>query len=612
MKWIAFSQVIFMKVGRKMSKKLLCIIVSIMMLGTMIAVPAFAVPDEGTGESSETQTKDLGVDDFTIVVGATNKLEPKVDGDYTFSYESGDSSVAEVDKDGIVTASNVGDATITITATEKQPAADNTTDTDKGNSEGTTEESADNPAQNLGQEGEAAETPSTTPSEEPKTITQEVKVTVLDSVEITCADLTLAEEETGKLEPSVEGKTYTFSFEAPADSDVIKVDNDGNVEALKKGTAAVTVRVNEVIGAEKAITVTVKAGDFYGIAFEIPDPMPAEFVEGDFGDKVLAYKYTDPKTDEAVVTTDVDEVKAAFEITENSKVDLTDKFMTGGIQVWKVYKYKKKTKNLMNLEDMTITYGDTVNLKDKALNKDAEFTFTSSNNRVVDVDSKGNIETFKAGDAEITVTCSETKYYREQTKTIKITVNRADQTIDGGANVTKYVGEGSYNINASAKTDIIYSSSNSKVAAMDPDENGKVTIKDAGTAVITMTAAQDDCYNRANKSITVTVKKPYATTLSVKALTGKDKKKIRLTWKPVKGASKYQIYVYNTKKKVTVKASSLVGSHEDKNGNFYFTHTKLRAGKTYKYKVRAISYNANGKAYYGPYSSAKSAKAKRR
>ena len=63
---------------------------------------------------------------------------------------------------------------------------------------------------------------------------------------------------------------------------------------------------------------------------------------------------------------------------------------------------------------------------------------------------------------------------------------------------------------------------------------------------------------------------------------------------------------------MTVKASSLVGSHEDKNGNFYFTHTKLRAGKTYKYKVRAISYSASGKAYYGPYSSAKSAKAKRK
>ena len=151
----------------------------------------------------------------------------------------------------------------------------------------------------------------------------------------------------------------------------------------------------------------------------------------------------------------------------------------------------------------------------------------------------------------------------------------------------------------------------SKVAAVDP-ATGKVEIKDAGTAVITMTAAQDNRFNRATKTVTVTVKKPYATTLSVKALSGKDKRKIRLTWKPVKGASKYQIYVYNTKKKVTINTSSLVGSHQDKYGNFYYTHTKLKAGKTYKYKVRAISYSASGKAYYGPYSSAKSAKAKRR
>lgn len=589
------------------------------MLGTMIAVPAFAVPDEGTGESSETQTKDLGVYDFTIVKGATHKLEPK--GDYDFSYKSDKTAVAEVDKDGIVTANGAGDATITITATEKQPAVDNTTDTDKGNSEGTT----DNPAQNLGQEGEAAETPSTTPSEKPETIIKEVKVTVLDSVEITCADLTLAEEKTDKLEPSVDGKTYTFSFEAPADTDVIKVDNSGKVEALKKGTAAVTVRVNEVIGAEKAVTVTVKAGDFYGIAFEIPDPMPAEFVEGDFGDKVLAYKYKDSNGKEEI-TTDVEEVKAAFAITESTennsaenasaetttaKAALADKFMNGEIQVWEVYKYKKKTKNLMNLEDMTLTYGDnTVNLKDKALNKDAEFTFSSGDHRVVNVDSEGNIETVASGEAKITVTCTDTKYYREQKKTIKVIVKKADQTIEGDSSVTKYVGDNYFDINALAKTPIIYyNSSNKKVATVD---KGKVTINAEGTALITLVADETDCYNSASKTIKVTVKKPYATTLSVKALSGKDKRKIRLTWKPVKGASKYQIYVYNTKKNVTINTSSLVGSHQDKYGNFYYTHTKLKAGKTYKYKVRAISYSASGKAYYGPYSSAKSAKAKRK
>ncbi|MGN0702519.1 MAG: Ig-like domain-containing protein [Lentihominibacter sp.] len=595
-----------------MNKKLLCILVSIMMLGTMIAVPAFATQEEGTVESSETQAKALGVEDFTIVVGATNKLEPKVEGanegDYTFSYESDKTSVAEVNKDGTVTAKAEGDAVITITATEKQDAADNTTDTDKGNSEGTTEESADNPAQNLGQEGEAAETPSTTPSEEPKTITKEVKVTVLDSVEITCADLTIEEDDTDVLKPIVEEKNYTFSYKIVSGDDVIALKADGTVEGLKPGEAVVAISVEGIIGANKNVNITVEAGNYDGYVFEIPEPMPAEFSTSDFRgkNKTIAYKYTDPETNEEKITFKMSEVTDAF-----GEADLTEKFMTGEIQVWEVYKYKKKTKNLMNLEDMTITYGDDVNLKDKALNKDAEFTFTSSDDRVVDVDSEGNIKTVASGEAEITVTCPETKYYREQTKTIKITVNKADQTIEGDSSVTKYVGEGSFNINASAKTTLIYNSSNSKVATVDKF-TGKVTIKDAGTAVIMIDTTGDSRYNAASRSVKLTVKKPYATTLSVKALSGKDKKKIRLTWKPVRGASKYQIYVYNTKKTVTVKTSSLVGSHQDSNGNFYFTHTKLKAGKTYKYKVRAISYNSSGKAYYGPYSSAKSAKAKSR
>lgn len=601
-----------------MNKKLLSILISIVMVGTMIAVPAFATE---SAEETETQAKALGVDDFTIVRGAERQLKPE--GDYDFSYESSDDSVASVDTEGKVTAVGEGDATITITATAKEPAGETPTETENGTTTGTTED----PVEKLEQEGEgeSSETPSATPSDEPKT--QDVKVTVLDSVEITCSDLTLAEEETGNLEPSVKGEVnYTFSFEAaPADTDVIKVDNSGKVEALKKGKADVTVRVNEVIGVEKTVTVTVKAGDFYGIAFEIPDPMPAEFTKDDFGEKVLAYKYKDSNGKEEI-TTDVEEVKAAFSITESTennsaenasaetttaKVDLTDKFMNGEIQVWEVYKYKKKTRNLMNLDDMTITYGDTVNLQDKALNKDAEFTFESDNIDVVRVDSEGNLKTIGAGEAEITITSSETKYYRQQEKVIAVKVERADQTINGGSSAIKYLGEGSFDNKASAETDIFYTSSNSKVAAVDP-ATGKVEIKDAGTAVITMTAAQDNRFNRATKTVTVTVKKPYATTLSVKALSGKDKRKIRLTWKPVKGASKYQIYVYNTKKNVTINTSSLVGSHQDKYGNFYYTHTKLKAGKTYKYKVRAISYSASGKAYYGPYSSAKSAKAKRK
>lgn len=575
-----------------MNKKLLSILISIVMVGTMIAVPAFATE---TAEETEKQAKALGVDDFTIVKGAEHQLQPE--GDYDFSYKSSKASVASVDADGKVTAVTEGEATITITATAKKPAGETATETENEAAEGTVEK----PEQEG--EGGSSETPSTTPSDEQKT--QDVKVKVID---ISCEDLTIEEDETGLLEPPVAGKEYTFSFKTIENEDVIGLKEDGTVEGLKPGKAKVKVLVNDVIGAEKEVTITVESGNYDGYVFEIPDPMPAEFSAADFKDKnkTFAYKYVDPSDNKKKVTFDKSKVMTAVGETD----DLADKFLSGEIQVWEVYKYKKKTKNLMNLEDMTLTYGETVNLKDKALNKDAKFTFSSGDDRFVDVDSEGNIKTVASGEAKITVTCTDTKYYREQKKTIKVIVKKADQTIEGDSSVTKYVGDNYFDINASAMTPIEYNSSNKKVATVD---KGKVTINAAGTALITLDTAGDDyCYNSASKTIKVTVKKPYATTLSVKALSGKDKKKIRLTWKPVKGASKYQIYVYNTKKTVTVKTSSLVGSHQDKYGNFYYTHTKLKAGKTYKYKVRAISYSASGKAYYGPYSSAKSAKAKRR
>lgn len=585
-----------------MNKKLLSILISIVMVGTMIAVPAFATESE---VETETQAKELGVDDFTIVKGAEHQLQPE--GDYDFSYKSSKASVASVDADGKVTAVTEGEATITITATAKEPAGETATETENG----TTTGAAEDPVEKLEQEGEggSSETPSTTPSDKPKT--QDVKVTVIEKVDISCEDLTIEEDETGLLEPSVAGEDYTFSFKATENDAVIGLKEDGTVEGLKPGNAKVKVLVNDVIGAEKEVTITVESGNYDGYVFEIPDPMPAEFSAADFKDKnrTFAYKYVDPSDNKEKVTFDKSEVMTAFVETD----DLTDKFLSGKIQVWEVYKYKKKTRNLMNIEDMTLTYGDdTVNLQDKALNKDAEFTFSSGDHRVVNVDSEGNIKTVASGEAKITVTCTDTKYYREQKKTIKVIVKKADQTIEGDSSVTKYVGDNYFDINASAKTPIVYNSSNKNVATVDKF-SGKVTIKAAGTALITLDTAGDDyCYNSASKTIKVTVKKPYATTLSVKALSGKDKRKIRLTWKPVKGASKYQIYVYNTKKTVTIKTSSLVGSHQDKNGNFYYTHTKLKAGKTYKYKVRAISYSASGKAYYGPYSSAKSAKAKSR
>lgn len=79
------------------------------------------------------------------------------------------------------------------------------------------------------------------------------------------------------------------------------------------------------------------------------------------------------------------------------------------------------------------------------------------------------------------------------------------------------------------------------------------------------------------------------------------KKKATLKWKKAAGAKKYQVYRANKKngkfkKVVTVKKTS-------------FVNKKLKKGKTYFYKVRAIA-KADGKTYKGAFSKVKKVKVK--
>lgn len=79
------------------------------------------------------------------------------------------------------------------------------------------------------------------------------------------------------------------------------------------------------------------------------------------------------------------------------------------------------------------------------------------------------------------------------------------QTISVKSAYTKKVGDKAFKLNAKAKTKLTYTSSNKKVATV--DKNGKVTIKGAGTATITVKAAASGQYKAATKKVSITVKK---------------------------------------------------------------------------------------------------------
>lgn len=69
-------------------------------------------------------------------------------------------------------------------------------------------------------------------------------------------------------------------------------------------------------------------------------------------------------------------------------------------------------------------------------------------------------------------------------------------------------GDEAFNLNAKAETTLSYTSSDEAVASV--DEAGNVTVNGAGTAVITVTAAEEGAYKGAAKEVTVTVAKKVA------------------------------------------------------------------------------------------------------
>lgn len=96
------------------------------------------------------------------------------------------------------------------------------------------------------------------------------------------------------------------------------------------------------------------------------------------------------------------------------------------------------------------------------------------------------------------------KEEEEQKKTIVTEPEEA--SITGlKASYSKTYGDSAFSLGAKADTDLTYKSSNTSVATV--DNNGKVTIKAAGTAKITVTSATTEEYTSTSETVTVSVAK---------------------------------------------------------------------------------------------------------
>ena len=129
-----------------------------------------------------------------------------------------------------------------------------------------------------------------------------------------------------------------------------------------------------------------------------------------------------------------------------------------------------------------------VTLDGTKLIKDIDYTVAYNNNT-------------NAGTANVIITGKD-KY--EGTKTVSFSINKASQPFTASNLYLTYPKTGTITASGN-KGKLTYKSDKTAIATV--DSTGKVTAKGAGTAKITITAAETDNYNAATKQITVTVAK---------------------------------------------------------------------------------------------------------
>lgn len=143
--------------------------------------------------------------------------------------------------------------------------------------------------------------------------------------------------------------------------------------------------------------------------------------------------------------------------------------------------------------------------------------------------------------------------------------------------------------NVGDASDYTFTSSNSNVIKI--NSNGKINAVGKGTATITISLKANPSV-KFSENITVKPFEPEKVT-GLKAQNHKTTS-FDITWDLQNDtANKYEVYMYNSKKKNYEK----LGTSYSNGGKVY----GLQSGTTYKLQVRALR-TVNGKTYYGPYS----------
>ena len=283
-----------------------------------------------------------------------------------------------------------------------------------------------------------------------------------------------------------------------SNTDVVSVDKDGNVTAIKAGTATITVTTKD--GKYKAEAEVTVSADVVNVKSVSLDKTSLDLKVNETGTLKATVKPSDA-TNKGVTWSSSNSNVASVD--NNGKVTAKAAGTATITVTTKDGNYKATCKvtvtsikvtgvalNKTSLE-LNVGSGETLTATVKpsdATNKGV--TWSSSDSDVVSVDNNGKVTAKKAGTATITVTTKDGNYKAECTVTVTnvnvtgVSLNKTSMSlyIDEEDTLTAIVEPS----NATNK-DVTWSSSDSSVASV--DENGKVTAKKAGTATITVTTA---------------------------------------------------------------------------------------------------------------------------
>lgn len=401
--------------------------------------------------------------------------------------------------------------------------------------------------------------------------------------------------------PTDSSVTWTSS-----DKNIVTVDNQGNIKAVKAGTATITCTANDQLHKSASLKVTVTENVVYAAKVTISGSNSVNV-----GESITLKATIDtngkgkPSRDGVTWTSSNASVAAVNEsgIVTGIKAGtavITATSLDGKAKAHYTITVKnvEAKKIALNESKITMKYGTTYKWLTVAFTPknttNKKLTWKSSNTKVAIVTSSGKIKAKGVGEATITVKSSNGKK-----DTLKVTVSKYDiKTKKVKLPSKKTVQEGDKvklsleftPVNATNQK-VKWESSDESVATV--NSKGVVTAKKAGKATITATT-KDGTKKTAKCKITV---KELSQIKGLKVVS-ESKGTVKLTWNEVEGASGYQIYMATSKKGKYKKIGTT------KAGIHTFTKKGLKGKKKYYFKVVAFKKN-NGKQYEGKYSAVK-------